>query len=134
MNGATKSNQPSATTELVRYTTESPFGVIREMLERLELATPRVDITHEGEQLVIQVDLPGMSPKDVQVTIDDYSLELEGELNEHRFRRVIPLPQHVDANTAEARMDGGVLEIHVRAPTDRLRGRRLDIKTGGGHA
>jgi HSP20 family protein len=129
MTSSTKPD-PQSSTELVRYTSSTPFGVIREMLEQLDLATPRVDITHEGEQLLIQVDLPGLSPSDIQITIDDYSLELEGERNDRRFRRVIPLPQHVDPNTAEATFDKGVLEIHVRAATDR-RARRLEIRTSG---
>ena len=129
MTRSTKQDQQSST-ELVRYTSLTPFGVIREMLQQLDLATPRVDITHEGEQLLIQVDLPGLSPSDIQITIDDYSLELEGERNDSRFRRVIPLPQHVDPNSAEATFDNGVLEIHVRAASER-HARRLEIKTSG---
>lgn len=129
MTSSTKAT--SSSTEMVRY--NSPFGVIRELLEQLELATPRVDITHVGDELLIQVDLPGISPADMQVTIDDYALELEGQHNDRRFLRVVPLPQHVDPNSAQATFDKGVLEVRVRAPT-REHGRRLEIKTGEGRA
>jgi HSP20 family protein len=130
MTGSTKPD-PQSTTELVRYTSLSPFGAIRQLLDQLDLATPRVDISHDGEQLHIEIDLPGMRPTDIQVTIDDYSLELEGERNGHRFHRVVRLPHYVDPNTAEATFDAGTLVIDVRAPAESQRGRRLEIKTGG---
>ncbi|HEY5951911.1 MAG TPA: Hsp20/alpha crystallin family protein [Kofleriaceae bacterium] len=133
--------------ELIRYSSFSPFDALREMFERFDFAVPRTDITHDGEQLLIQIDLPGISPDDIEVTIDDYSLELDGERRDDRsqregnllrterryghFHRVIPLPQHVDPDSAEARFDHGVLEIKVRAPADRQRGRKLAISAVG---
>lgn len=126
MSNPTKSDQ--TTTELSRYTAFTPFGVIREMLEQLELGVPRIDITHDGEMMLIQIDLPGIAPEDIEVEIDEYSLELQGERRGRQFQRVIPLPQLVDPNSAEAQFDNGVLEIKVRAPAEIRRGRRLEIK------
>jgi len=132
--------------ELVRYSSQVPFAVLREVLERFDFASPRVDIEHDGDYLAIQVDLPGISPDDFEVILDEYSLELEGERRERRerrgdnvarsersygrFQRVIPLPQHVDPESAEAKFENGVLEIRVRALGARKRGRKLAITTG----
>ena len=122
---------------LVRYSSYSPFLMIRDVLERFEFAAPRVDIWHDGDYLFIQVDLPGVSPEDIDVLIDEYSLTVEGERRDRRerlsergsgrFERVIPLPQHVDTNEAEAQFENGVLEIKVRAIAPRPRGRKLPI-------
>jgi HSP20 family protein len=146
MTSSTKPTQGTDTKELTRYTV-SPLTVIRDMFDQLDLGVPRVDITHQGEQLEIEVDLPGISPDDLNITIDDYMLDIEGErinrreqregnvaLKERahgRFHRVIPLPQHVDPETAEARFENGVLEIKVRAPKERQHPRRVPIKVTG---
>ena len=129
----------SPSDELVRYSSYAPFAMMNELLERFDFAMPRVDIWHEGEFLFVDVDLPGVSPDDFDVLIDEYSLTIEGERRTRErklarterpygeFERVIPLPQHVDTNTAEARFDNGVLEIKVRAIAPRPQGRKLEV-------
>ena len=132
--------------ELVRYSSQVPFSALREVLERFDFASPRVDIEHDGEYLLIQVDLPGISPDDIEVILDDYSLELEGERRDRRerrgdnvarsergygrFQRVIALPQRVDPESADAKFENGVLEIRVRALGASKPGRKLAITTG----
>jgi HSP20 family protein len=108
---------------------------------------PTIDVMRRHDQLVVSVDLPGMSVDDIQVTVDDGALIVEGERrNEHeqrdgdvwrcersygRFQRVIPLPEGADPTTTEARFENGVLEISLRAPESTKQGRRVDVKTSG---
>jgi HSP20 family protein len=50
------------------------------------------------------------------------------------FRRVIPLPENAEAESAEARFENGVLEISVRAPERHERGRNVQINKPGEQA
>jgi HSP20 family protein len=87
-----------------------------------------------------------MAADDVTVTITDDALIVEGERRvEARergvyeraygsFRRVIPLPENTEAESAEARFENGVLEISVRAPERRERGRNVQINKPGEQA
>lgn len=105
---------------------------------------PMVEVMHRDDKLIVNVDLPGMSNEDIQVTVDDGALIVEGERrSEHerqdgdvwrcersygRFQRVIPLPEGADPGTTEARFENGVLEISMRAPEPTRQGRKIDIK------
>lgn len=133
--------------ELVRASAYNPFAFMREVFERFDFATPLVDIEHDGDQLAINIDLPGINPDDIEVTMDEYVLTLEGERHESRqrgegdlmrrertfgkFQRVLPLPQHVDPETAQASFENGVLEVKVRTIGTRPEGRRIPIHVVG---
>jgi HSP20 family protein len=110
------------------------------------LWAPEVDVSEEGNQVQVRVDLPGISKDNVKIDVQDGSLVIQGERREERseggegqgfrrterrygsFYRTIPLPDYVDIEKAEARMEEGVLNITLPVAEDRKRGRRLEIK------
>jgi HSP20 family protein len=108
---------------------------------------PRIDVVERNGQLVIRADLPGVDKGDVVVAITDDAVVIEGERRyEHEeneggvyrveraygtFRRVVPLPEGVDAERATATFRDGVLEVSMPAPQASTRGRRLEIKDAG---
>lgn len=129
MQSSAKPEQATKNGELVRYSSDTPFAFMREIFERFDFAMPRVDIEHQGDQLFIQVDLPGISPDDIEITIGEYWIEMKGERRRFGpFERLVPLPHHVDPDSAEARLDKGVLEIKVRSLGTRAQGRKLPIQ------
>jgi HSP20 family molecular chaperone IbpA len=107
---------------------------------------PPVEILQRGDQLVICVDLPGISRESVDVEIQRDRVIVEGERKEAPqpadapgfrrsersygpFHRTVPLPEGVDPDSAQAAMRDGVLEIALRMPTPaERRGKRLDIQ------
>ena len=107
---------------------------------------PPVEILQRGDQLVICVDLPGISRDSVNVEIQRDRVIVEGERKEALqpadapgfrrsersygpFHRTVPLPEGVDPDSAQAAMRDGVLEIALRMPTPtERRGKRLDIQ------
>jgi len=107
---------------------------------------PPVEILQRGEQLVICVDLPGISRESVDVEIQRDRVIVEGERKETPqpadapgfrrsersygpFHRTVPLPEGVDPDSAQAAMHDGVLEISLRMPTpEQRRGKKLDIQ------
>ena len=142
-----KSDGGKETGELIPYSLTNPFAFMRELFEQFDFAMPRVDIQHQDDQLDIQIDLPGISPDDITVTMDEYVLTLEGVRYERRrrdeggamrrertfgkFQRVLPLPQRVDPYTAQATFENGVLAIKVSTTGNRPEARRVPIGVVG---
>jgi len=89
---------------------------------------PRVDVIDADDQYVLEVDLPGVDPKGVEVELEQGLLLIKGEkeashgdeatytLRERRagkFERSFRVPEAVDADGITAKFDKGVLEIRV---------------------
>jgi len=101
---------------------------------------PPMEIRDTGKELVVHLELPGVSKDDVEVQARDTSLyvcaehEREAALREQivtterpiaRFERRIVLPEHVVPNKASATFRDGILEVtlpkkHPGEPPQRL--------------
>ena len=109
------------------------------------LFTPTVDVEETPEGFVIKADLPGVSQKDVKVSLMGDTLVIRGERkNEQRSRESTPLRMErsygmfersftlgapVRSDQVKATYRDGVLEIHVpKAEEARLR--EIDIQVG----
>jgi HSP20 family protein len=90
---------------------------------------PALDIAERKDAYLVTVELPGVEADDLQITLEDGLLTIQGERQfahdsseqqfhrvERRygaFRRSITLPDHVMADRIEATVDNGVLQIMV---------------------
>jgi HSP20 family protein len=86
-----------------------------------------MDMYETDENLNLEVDLPGLNPEDIDITIDNGSLTVKGEYSEDdegtrgnvhfrerrhgKFRRSVSLPKSVDADAAQAKFQDGVLKL-----------------------
>jgi HSP20 family protein len=125
------------------FAAETPAG--REMAE----LQPRLDVREGDEEIVIDADLPGVAPDDVQLSVRDDLLTLEGRREETRdnegdgwhrrervaggFSRTIRLPFEIEADRVRAKSEHGVLHVHVPKPATGNGGaRRIPIAQGEG--
>lgn len=90
---------------------------------------PAVDIYETETEIVLQVEVPGMTKDQVNVEVDDGTLHLRGERkiekdvkkeSYHRveriygiFQRSFALPDTVDPDKVRATLVDGVLEIRI---------------------
>lgn len=90
---------------------------------------PSVDLKETDTEIVLQADIPGVNQEDLDITVDENVVILQGEskrdetreergyhLTERRygnFYRSIPLPVKVKAEQAVARYKNGVLELRI---------------------
>src|SRR5882757_6799278 len=88
---------------------------------------PPVDIHEEANQFVLNVDLPGVDPKTVEITSDQGVLTIRGQREESRrearegyrrieritgeFQRRFSLPESADVQNIKAKAVNGVLEV-----------------------
>ncbi|MFZ2087385.1 MAG: Hsp20/alpha crystallin family protein [Desulfobaccales bacterium] len=104
---------------------------------------PLVNISEDADHIYVQAELPGVSPRDLDITIKDQHLVLRGErqipteeknvnyLRREResgfFRRVLRLPAQVDPNKVEATCKDGVLTIALAKP-EQVKPRQIEVK------
>jgi len=90
---------------------------------------PAVDIYETDQEIVLQVELPGVTKEQVHVEVDDGTLHIKGERkiekevkeeNYHRVERVYGafhrsffLPDTADAEKVRAELKDGILEVRL---------------------
>jgi HSP20 family protein len=91
--------------------------------------TPRVDIKEEDTRFAIIADIPGVDPKDIEITMEKGILSIKGERKSEStgengkltrtershgaFHRRFALPDVADAEGIKANGRNGVLEISI---------------------
>lgn len=122
----------------------SPFGLLKDLERQLEDSlrsenggsgdtsitswSPKVDVFEEGNDIVFEVEAPGVDKDDIDINIEDNRLTIQGErVSENEwedsrdyyrserfygtFQRSFALPDAIDADSVQAEYDGGVLNI-----------------------
>jgi HSP20 family protein len=94
---------------------------------------PSVDVREETERFVVQVDLPGVESKDIEITAEKGVLTIKGQRENQRrsdsknigngyervervagtFLRRFTLPENANAEGITAKQTNGVLEVTI---------------------
>ena len=89
--------------------------------------SPNIDIAETDNNVIVKAEVPGLDPKDIDISISGNTLTIKGEKKEekeqkdkfyHRiersygsFKRTIDLPVSVAIDKVEAKGNNGILEI-----------------------
>lgn len=115
------------------------------------LGQPRMNIDDNGNEIRVTAELPGVSENDVQITLDDDMLIIEGEKRDERevddrdvrlvervfgqFRRAIQLPFSPNPDQVSASFRDGVLTITIpKNAEQRSQQRRIEVTRDSGRA
>lgn len=106
---------------------------------------PSMDVYETEDKIVATLDLPGIEPDYVDVSVEDSTLTISGrrefsnEVKEESFHRVerrygtftraITLPQTADTEQVNANFDNGVLTIEV-AKAEKAKPKKIQVKAG----
>ena len=134
-----------------------PFNELRREVERLFDAYntagvpnflaggntgPAFNIWEDGDTLHAEVEVPGLTMKDVEVSVIGAELTIKGQrkpvqgekLTFHRqerpvgaFARTITLPYEINADAVEATLRDGILTIRL-PKSESARARRINVK------
>lgn len=103
---------------------------------------PRVDLFDQGENLLFVAEVPGLSEKDIKLSVNAETLTISGErkvdpmegyaqhLRErsaYKFSRSFAFPCKVDVEKVHAHLQDGVLEIKV-AKAPEAKPRQIEVK------
>lgn len=86
-----------------------------------------VDVSEKGNNIIAEMNLPGVEPKNIDVLVEDAHLRISGRREESKedknkhyyskeirrgsFERVVPLPQAVRKNEVVAEFKNGTLKV-----------------------
>ncbi len=116
-----------------------------ELLRGVEGFTPRVEVRETDKNILVSAEIPGMKENDINVTLRDNDLIIEGEKRNERkredkgyyssefsygsFYRSIPLQADVDADKVNATYKSGVLEVTLtKLEESKQTAKRIEIK------
>lgn len=104
---------------------------------------PAVDIREEDDQFIVRADIPGVDPKDIDISLENGMLTISGERKEEKeeekegyrrmerfsgqFFRRFSLPDTADADRVKAHSRKGVLEL-VIPKTREHKARRIEVE------
>jgi HSP20 family protein len=124
-----------------------PFSTFERMLGRGGLGDPGggrslalpVDVYRSGDAFIIEVDVPGMEPESLDLTVERNMLSIAGdrpprhdadvvlcERPHARFSRQLYLGENLDTDRVQADYKNGVLTITIPV-SEKARGRRVEI-------
>lgn len=105
---------------------------------------PAVDITEDDKNIYLKADLPGMTQKDIKVSIEDGVLTISGERKSEReekkggkfyrlervygqFCRSFTLPDHIEPTKITAEYKDGVLTLTI-PKTEEKKSKAIEIE------
>jgi HSP20 family protein len=108
---------------------------------------PRLDVTEDAKAFTVTAELPGMSEKEIDLSLSGDTLTIRGEKKEEKeeknksyyyserfygtFMRSIPLPRQVETDKVSASFKKGVLTITLpKAAAAMESTKKIDVKTG----
>lgn len=103
------------------------FGVGEHSLLLEAKYRPPMDVVNSDESIVVKVELPGMKPDDIELSVEGSVLTISGEKKESseekgdgyyhsecrygRFQRAVKLSSEVDTDKVSTEFDNGVLSV-----------------------
>ena len=136
--------RPSSIADMMNEFWREPFPSVSTIPFLKEPGYPVVDVSETDKEIVAKAELPGMDPKDVEITLRDNVLTIQGEKkfedeekkdNYHRiersygsFYRAISLPGNVREDDVKAKFDKGVLTITM-SKSEQEKGKKIQIES-----
>lgn len=110
------------------------------------MVSPKVDVRETPNAYILDMDLPGMSEKDVEINLKDRVLSISSKMEEKKeekkdgewlikerrsscFSRRFTLPQDIDAEKVTAEFKHGVLSVDIpRKPETQAKQIAITVK------
>lgn len=150
-----KTGKDNPFAEFERLTTEIEemffrfYGGPRLRMMRGGTFQPLADVyfVKDTQQVIVKLEIPGISPDEVHLTLQDKTLIIEGnrsdphhdgekvyqqmEIDYGEFKRKIMLPVSVDVNNSRAEYQDGFLTIELPLSTESMSAIRVPINEKG---
>jgi HSP20 family protein len=128
--------------ERMRRLLDESLGGIPAMVVEAAAWTPPVNIEETDDAYVVEAEVPGVKREDVNIEIDRNELSITGEIKEQerqgilrkRTRRVgrfeyrVQLPDVVDGDNVDAKLEDGVLRVRL-PKSERAQRRRIEVNS-----
>jgi len=122
-----------------------PFGTGLSQMFGGWTAGLRTDLAESDDEVVVRAEMPGVDPKEVEISVTGNALTISGEKKEEHedkrrnyhyverqfgsFHRSVQLPAYVDPDKVDATFKNGVLTVTIAKKPD---AKPRKIKVAGG--
>ncbi len=118
------------------------------MLSNESVWRPLTDVYETDDELIVRMEIAGMDPQDLSVTLSERLLVLKGirhdpgrggrrhfhkmEVTVGPFERIIEIPRHVRVSSVDAHYENGflIVRVHRGAKSLRTLERTIPVKRG----
>lgn len=137
-------NQIPFRSAMERFLGEWPFGSMQGGFTEL---APPLDVRETDDAYIVEVELPGVDPKNTEVSIEGRTVTIRGQFAEEQekqegnfllrerrrgqFMRAVALPGMVEVDKATSSYENGELVITLPKASQN-RARRVEIKSANG--
>ena len=106
--------------------------------------SPSVDLFEEGNEFVMNVDLPGIKKNDITIDLSENILTLSGEKKRKekfvkedycrcersfgKFMRRFELPNNLDVEKIKAHFEDGILEVRIPIKASEKKHKKIAIR------
>jgi HSP20 family protein len=129
-----------------RWTPQVRTGLSLSRLPEVTRFNPAIDIREGDNNYTVTAELPGIDPKEVEITLQEGTLLIKGEKKLEQenkgegyhkversygsFMRSITLPKGVDIEHIDASFNNGLLTLSIpKLPEQKPEARKIEIKT-----
>ncbi len=88
---------------------------------------PFADVCHEGDELRIVVELPGVSKEDIDLQTTERSMTVSVDTESRKYHKALKLPAEVDPESAKAEYNNGILEVLLKTANPEPAPRKINI-------
>ena len=128
-------------TERMRRMLDETFGGV-DLGSAMAGWIPPVDIEETDDAYVLEAEVPGVKEKDVNIEHVGNEISITGEIKERerkgalrrqtrrtgRFAYRVRLPEQIDPDKIDAKLDAGVLTVRV-PKSEKAQRRRIEVKS-----
>lgn len=132
-------------TNLGTRTPDAFFGrTVEDVLNQGLVHSFQSNILHDDKEYIIEVAVPGLSRRDIEITLEGNVLWIYGErkvkrvfedvteFNSTHFRRSFFLPEDSDVNKVSATCNNGLLTITIGKVRSSKKGRQILVQGAAG--
>lgn len=104
--------------------------------------TPIADVKENNDFIIVEIELPGVNPKDLLIELGDGTLDIRGEIKDDnindihyirkervrgKFKKSIPVHNFIGAFDIKAQFKEGLLIIEIPKPKDKNNSKKQKI-------
>lgn len=87
-----------------------------------------IEITRNETGYTVELPVPGYKPEQIEVTLEDGLLTVKGQSEKRNFSRTFTMPEDVDEERIEARVEHGMLVLTLTL-LPKVQPKRITVKS-----
>lgn len=92
-----------------------------------EVREPLVDVIEGDDKVSVTAEVPGVNKDDIELEVVDDVLKIKVDTKDRKYYKEVKLPCEVDASSAKATYQNGVLDVELKKLKPRKKGKKIKV-------